>query len=359
MSVPMTSDQLLAALRAEGLTVVEVGSWRTHNRNHKGPWGPVHGSMLHHTGSKGEASTVELCRTGYAGLPGPLSQVVIGKSGKVYLLSSGRCNHAGGGDPNVLQAVIDERYNTAPPVPRRGNDNGIDGNAHFYGAECENLGDGKDPWPAVQVDAMVRFSAAISRAHRWTEKSAIAHREWSDDKPDPRGPGLPSMPDMRAKIAERLAHSASWNPSTTGTVMTKPNRLTVRRDENVTLNPGSPYRIYWTTEYQDDGQGHGDGGKTVGTNIHYSAVLSPSLLGLDHGERVEVYPVEEDSSGSTMGAGMPSQIWGQGMGTEAIRQNAAFNGIVGQRLAFEIINRGSTQVTMTEVQAVIFSWPNS
>jgi len=109
MAVPMTPDQFLAALRAEGLTVVEVGSWRTHNRNHKGSWGPVHGSMLHHTGSKGEASTVELCRTGYAGLPGPLSQVVIGKSGKVYLLSAGRCNHAGGGDPNVLQAVIDER----------------------------------------------------------------------------------------------------------------------------------------------------------------------------------------------------------------------------------------------------------
>ena len=31
------------------MTVVEVGDWRTHNRNHKGPWGPVHGVMIHHT----------------------------------------------------------------------------------------------------------------------------------------------------------------------------------------------------------------------------------------------------------------------------------------------------------------------
>ncbi|MEU0992017.1 N-acetylmuramoyl-L-alanine amidase, partial [Streptomyces sp. NPDC005953] len=43
MPVPMPAEQLLQALRDEGLKVVQVGDWRTHNRNAKGPWGPVHG----------------------------------------------------------------------------------------------------------------------------------------------------------------------------------------------------------------------------------------------------------------------------------------------------------------------------
>ncbi|MFJ4217575.1 N-acetylmuramoyl-L-alanine amidase, partial [Streptomyces hydrogenans] len=43
MAVPLSASRILRALRDEGLTVVEVGDWSTHNRNHKGPWGPVHG----------------------------------------------------------------------------------------------------------------------------------------------------------------------------------------------------------------------------------------------------------------------------------------------------------------------------
>ena len=30
----------------------------------------------------------------------------------------------------------------------------VDGKARFYGFECVNRGDGKDPWPAAQLDAM-------------------------------------------------------------------------------------------------------------------------------------------------------------------------------------------------------------
>ena len=36
MGTPLTADQLVAALRAEGCRVVEYKDWRTHNRNHKG-----------------------------------------------------------------------------------------------------------------------------------------------------------------------------------------------------------------------------------------------------------------------------------------------------------------------------------
>lgn len=109
MSAPMSADRFIGALRAEGLTVVEVGAWRTHNRNHKGPWGPVNGVMVHHTVTHGTAYTVQLCRDGDAALPGPLCHGVITKDGRVHLVGYGRANHAGAGDSAVLAAVIAEK----------------------------------------------------------------------------------------------------------------------------------------------------------------------------------------------------------------------------------------------------------
>ncbi|MEV0915416.1 N-acetylmuramoyl-L-alanine amidase [Streptomyces sp. NPDC049967] len=210
MATPLSAAAVLAALRAEGVTVVEVGSWRTHNRAGHGAWGPLNGSIVHHTVTKGTASTVAMVRDGYAALPGPLCHGMIAKDGRVHMVGWGRTNHAGGGDPKVLAEVVAESYGTRPTPPTRGNSNGVDGNAHFYGWECENLGDGHDPWPADQYDAIVRVQAALCRAHGWSAKSVIGHLEWSSDKVDPRGF---TMASLRADVAERLTHPASWNPS--------------------------------------------------------------------------------------------------------------------------------------------------
>lgn len=139
MSAPMSADRFIGVLRGEGLTVVEVGAWRTHNRNHKGPWGPVNGVMIHHTVTHGTAYTVQLCRDGDEALPGPLCHGVITKDGRVHLVGYGRANHAGAGDSDVLAAVIAEKR--LPPDHHAN----TDGNRHFYGFECENLGDGEDP----------------------------------------------------------------------------------------------------------------------------------------------------------------------------------------------------------------------
>lgn len=370
MAVPLTPEQFIAALRAEGLKVVEVGSWRTHNRNHKGAWGPVHGIMHHHTVSYGNTiaqtqSSVELCRQGYSELPGPLCHGVIAKDGTVYLVGYGRANHAGGGDPNVLQAVKDERYTDRPPVPRVANSAGVDGNPHFYGFESVNLGDGKDPWPAEQVDAMVRVSAALSRAHRWQHQSSIAHREWKNDKPDPKGPGMPEMPVFRAKIAERIAHSPSWNPTgaavpTTGTPMTAPARTLLQRIENMTLLENVPQTIYWTSEYPDDANGHGDGGKTVGSNIRYSAAIQLHLTGLGEDQHVEVYAAEEDANGVLTGeSAMRPQIWGRREGQFPIVDSKPVIGSVANRLVFRVVSRASSPVVIEEAWLSMQSWPLS
>ncbi|MEJ8642545.1 N-acetylmuramoyl-L-alanine amidase [Streptomyces sp. MS1.HAVA.3] len=195
MAAPMSADRFIDALRNEGLTVVEVGAWRTHNRNHKGPWGPVHGVMIHHTVTRGTAYTVQLCREGHSALPGPLCHGVIAKDGRVHLVGYGRANHAGSGDSDVLAAVIAEKR--LPPD----NQANTDGNRHFYGFECENLGDGEDPWPAVQLDAVTRAAAALCRVHAWTARSVIGHLEWQPGKPDPRGF---TMESLRERIGERL-----------------------------------------------------------------------------------------------------------------------------------------------------------
>ncbi|WP_406501975.1 N-acetylmuramoyl-L-alanine amidase [Streptomyces sp. NBC_01590] len=212
MATPLSAAAVLAALRAEGVRVVEVGNWRTHNRNSKGAWGPLNGSIVHHTVTKGTSSTVAMVRDGYASLPGPLCHGMIAKDGVVHMVGWGRTNHAGGGDPRVLEQVISESYGTHPTPPTKGNSNGVDGNSRFYGWECQNLGDGKDPWPAAQYDAIVRVQAALCRAHGWSAKSVIGHLEWSSDKVDPRGF---SMTTLRADVAERLKHPADWSPGKT------------------------------------------------------------------------------------------------------------------------------------------------
>ncbi|MEU3432397.1 N-acetylmuramoyl-L-alanine amidase [Streptomyces sp. NPDC006863] len=205
MATPLTADRLLKALRDEGLHVLEHRSWRTNNRNHKGPWGPTHGVMIHHTVTSGTSNSVELCYNGHSALPGPLCHGVIDKDGTIHLVGNGRANHAGLGDDDVLRAVIAEK--ALPPD----NEANTDGNRHFYGFECINLGNGKDPWPAAQLEAIERAAAAICRAHNWDERSVIGHLEWQPGKIDPRGF---TMDSMRTRIKGRLGYKAPTKPTT-------------------------------------------------------------------------------------------------------------------------------------------------
>ncbi|MGW1770630.1 N-acetylmuramoyl-L-alanine amidase [Streptomyces sp. NPDC002104] len=223
MATPLTADRFLAALRGEQVTVEEVGSWRTHNRNHKGSWGPVHGVMIHHTVTSGTDYSVELCRTGYDSLPGPLCHGVIDKAGTTHVIGYGRTNHAGSGDPDVLAAVIAER---AVPTDDQAT---VDGNRHFYGFECVNLGDNDDPWPEVQVEAIARAAAGLCRAHGWGAASVIGHSEWQPGKVDPRGPiGTEDGPALtmgriRARVAELLGNAPTSPSKPTPPAYTPPS----------------------------------------------------------------------------------------------------------------------------------------
>lgn len=244
MSEPMTPGQWRTALRAEGVRFSEYEDWTTHNRNGAGPFSNVNGVIIHHTAG---TNSLSLCRNGRSDLPGPLAHAHLAKSGTVTLLSTGRANHAGSGSQLVYSSVLSE-----VPAPSAGPD-AVDGNAHFYGIEIENLGDSKDPYPEAQYEAAVRWVAAICRFHGWSAYSVIGHKEWTTRKIDPTF----SMGSFRARVAARLAHDASWDygQETPVTAQPKPPVSQTYRDIALTdafpaprNRDGYAENQYWTLE---------------------------------------------------------------------------------------------------------------
>jgi peptidoglycan hydrolase-like protein with peptidoglycan-binding domain len=165
-------------LRAAGLKVAEVAGWQSRGSPTFAPRVVV----CHHTAGarSGEAPSLNVVRDGRPGLPGPLSQLVLGRSGTFYVVASGRANHAGTGGWKA-----------------------VSGNTASLGIEAENAGDGTDPWPDVQLDAYVRGVATICDELGIASDMVCGHREWAPGrKVDPRGI---DMDLFRGRVAAILA----------------------------------------------------------------------------------------------------------------------------------------------------------
>jgi hypothetical protein len=206
----MTASQVIAQLKKWGISYKEITvggvSWKNHNRAGHGAWGPINGFIWHHTGADVANAQTYASGTlwnGVSGLPGPLCHFSIGTDGTVYLVGWGRANHAGGGDPVVLNHVINEDY-SGQLHPTKGNSNGVDGNSHFYGVEIQYSGSHK--MTDAQYKAALKLSAALLDFHDWSEKSVIAHGEWSSDKWDPgyASGKIMNMVDVRKAVATTL-----------------------------------------------------------------------------------------------------------------------------------------------------------
>jgi len=194
MATPLSADTILTVLRAEGIDVHEHSGWRTHNRDSATgkTFGPVHGVLIHHTAGHDD---MEYCYRGSSTLPGPLCHSWLGKTAGLWMIGHGRANHAGLVDSDVIDALIAE---TTLPKDDYAD---MDGNDLLYGLECENLGDGKDPWPASQYAIAVKWAAGLCRKHGWTEKSVAGHKEVQPGKIDPTF----DMDDFRAAVKVQLA----------------------------------------------------------------------------------------------------------------------------------------------------------
>lgn len=230
MATPMTASQIVAQLKKWGIKYVEITvggeSWKDHNRAGHGDWGGLNGFIWHHTGADvtdAKAYAAGTMWSGITGLPGPLCHFTIGVDGTVYLVGWGRANHAGGGDPVVLNHVINEDY-TGQLHPTKGNSNGVDGNAHFYGMEIQYSGSHK--MTNAQYITALKLSGAICEFHGWSDKSVIAHGEWSSDKWDPgyASGKIMDMVAVRKDVAATIAVGSTpvvTPPATGGTVATK------------------------------------------------------------------------------------------------------------------------------------------
>ena len=198
MATPLSSAKMLAALKAEGLTVHEHTGWVTHNREAATgkTFGPVVGVLIHHTAGQNDR---EICYNGRSDLPGPLCHSWLGKTAGLWMIGSGRANHAGLVDLDVIRALTAE----SSPLPKDDQAN-ADGNDCLYGLEIENRGNGVDPYPVSQYTQAVLWAAAICRAHGWSEKSVAGHKECQPGKIDPSF----DMDVFRADVKKQLAQGA-------------------------------------------------------------------------------------------------------------------------------------------------------
>lgn len=196
---------LVDVLEEAGLKVAEQPDWRTRGR---AEMGTVRGVMCHHTaGPKtGNMPSLGIITEGRSDLPGPLSQLGLGRDGTCYIVAAGRANHAG-----------------------RGNWQGVTaGNSSFIGIEAENTGKSDDPWPAIQVDAYRRAAAAILHKIGADPIMCCGHKEYAlpaGRKPDPSF----DMDDFRFKVG--LIMSGSGPGPFVIPAVDAENRPTVRRGD--------------------------------------------------------------------------------------------------------------------------------
>lgn len=152
---------LADVLRAEGLKVIEHDGWR--ERGHD-DFLDIRGVLCHHTAGGG-TSDWQIVQNGRSDLPGPLAQLVLERDGTFRVIAVGVCWHAGRG--------------SWPGWPTN------NANYHTIGIEAVNNGVGQD-WPAVQLDAYKRGSAAILRRVGRNSNDCVGHKEYSSEgKIDP------------------------------------------------------------------------------------------------------------------------------------------------------------------------------
>src|SRR5688572_9638222 len=132
--MPHSLIWLPSVLKEASLKVATAPGWEDRGR---GDVGEIFGVICHHTaGSRnGNMPSLNLLVKGRPDLPGPLSQLGLGRDGTFYVIAAGRCNHAG---PGLWQGLTN-------------------GNSNFIGIEAENTGRSDNfLCPQVQEEAYHR-----------------------------------------------------------------------------------------------------------------------------------------------------------------------------------------------------------
>lgn len=167
---------LADACRAADLPVTEIGGWRERGSASFDPQVVI----CHHTAgpAKGDYPSLGIVRDGRAGLPGPLAQFGLGRSGTVYVIASGRANHAG-----------------------MGNWRGVAGNTKALGIEAESVGT-RDDWTPEQRQNYPILAAALLRHMGRGAEWVCGHKEWAPTRKI--DPAFWDMGDFRSQVGRLL-----------------------------------------------------------------------------------------------------------------------------------------------------------
>jgi hypothetical protein len=270
--------EYVTILRGAGLTVSAVPGWRTNG--HDGEF-TAQGGMWHHTTVFNDLETLV---RGRSDLPGPIANLYLRRDGSFTVVSGGVAWHAG---PGTLAVLENLRKGIAPQgdAAALGLKDDVKIANHFLiGIECEGGVDDADDFTAVQLESLVRGSAALSRALGLTANNWIHHREWTNRKPDMGHRG-----DLRGRLATSLgsaAHPVTAHPTTTGAEGHPPGEVTLRPPPPPVHKPEEV--MFVVIEAPDrppafftmDGQGHamGRGGWTF---INRFSTKHPGLVIFD------------------------------------------------------------------------------
>jgi hypothetical protein len=145
-------------------------------------------NLWHWTAAKASlqipAPCLNICTNGRAGIPGPLCHALIGYDGKIYIIASGRANHAGVGAQMVLAEM---KRNEAPiaTAAKRGLKNTGGSGGSLIGIEIEHPGD-KTPLTQAQLDSIGLFAHSVAVYYKLGDNAAAAwtHTDWTSRKID-------------------------------------------------------------------------------------------------------------------------------------------------------------------------------
>lgn len=190
----------LEALTRFGVDYTIVQGWETRGNL---PFNPI-GCLVHHTASDDTRLSIIVDGVNQGGgvfIPGPLVQFYIEDtpSNAAWVVAGERrANHAGQGDP----AVLDRMAADLPVLPNPGPDQANTGsNEKLWGVELEGNGP-EDFQPGTYVyDTAVKVYAAQCWWRGWNPLTRVAgHKEWTRRKVDPAF----DMDTFRAAVAATI-----------------------------------------------------------------------------------------------------------------------------------------------------------
>lgn len=152
--MPYLTD-LAGVARKTSLEVVEVPGWETRGR---GEMRDVRAVVCHHTATLNRTADMPSLDTlvdGRPDLAGPLAHFGLSRSGKIYVIAAGRCNHAG--------TVRNSSW----------------GNSHAIGIEAEATGT-DTTWPEIQLAAFAQLCRVLIDHFGLGVPAVLGHKEVAD-----------------------------------------------------------------------------------------------------------------------------------------------------------------------------------